>query len=72
MAPPSLDSARLCAERIASLTAATTMSASISGSSGSIASGAIFTSTISRAPVAFTVTIPPPAEDSTVSLANSS
>src|SRR5439155_2855783 len=70
--PPRRDSIRDCAERIASFVAASTMSSSICGSSGSIAFGSIFTSTISSAPVALTATIPPPADASTVSFASSS
>src|SRR5438874_8829477 len=72
MAPPSFVSTSCCAARIASLTAARTMSASSSGSSGSIASGEMVIALISSAPVALTVTIPPPAEASTVSPASSS
>src|SRR2546423_6203382 len=48
------------------------MSASMSGSSGSIALGSILISVISSPPVALTVTMPPPAEASTVSWASSS
>ena len=48
------------------------MSSSISGSSGSIALGSILISLISPAPVALTVTMPPPAVASTVSFASSS
>ena len=70
--PPSFDWASAWAERSASLTAASTMSESSSGSSGSIASGAMLISVICRSPVALTVTIPPPAEASTVSFFSSS
>src|SRR5262249_19311415 len=66
------DCASACAERSASFTAASTMSSSSSGSSGSIAFGSILISLISPAPVALTVTMPPPAEASTVSCASSS
>src|SRR2546430_6464190 len=69
--PPSLDSIRFCAARIASFTAAMIMSSSISGSFGSIAFGSILISLISPAPFATTVTIPPPAVASTVSFASS-
>ena len=72
IAGPSFDSIRLCAERSASLTAASTMSSSSSGSSGSIAFGSILISLISPPPVALTVTIPPPADASTVSFFSSS
>ena len=47
------------------------MSASSSGSSGSIASGEILIATISPAPLAVTVTTPPPADASTRSFASS-
>ena len=70
--PPSFDCARSWAFRSASFTAARTRSSSISGSSGSIASGAILIAEISPAPLAVTVTMPPPAEASTRSLASSS
>ena len=66
--PASSTPSARCAERSASLTAASTRSASISGSSGSIAFGSIVIPTISPPPVAFTVTMPPPAEASTISL----
>src|SRR4051794_39749151 len=72
MRPLIFPSIRLDADRRASLTAASTMSSSTSGSSGSIASGLIFTSVSSPEPVAFTVTIPPPAEASTTSVFASS
>ena len=71
MRPDIFDSIRPRAERSASLTAASTRSASSSGSSGSIAFGSIVMETTSPAPFAFTVTIPPPAEASTISLAAS-
>ena len=50
-----------------SLTAASTMSASISTSSGSTAAGSMRTALTSRSPLTFTVTMPPPAEASTIS-----
>src|SRR5579884_4299156 len=55
--------------RSASLTAAVTRSASISGSSGSIAFGSIRSSTTSPPAVATTVTAPPPADAVAVSFA---
>jgi hypothetical protein len=48
------------------------MSSSISGSSGSIAFGSILISRISPPPVATTLTMPPPAVASTVSVLSSS
>src|SRR5689334_14449980 len=61
-----------CAARSASFAAAMTRSASISGSSGSIAFGSIRSSLISPPAVATTVTMPPPAVASAVSFAASS
>src|SRR5262249_23213721 len=72
VAPPSLRSASSCALRSASLTAASTMSARISASSGSTAWGSILTSRTCRSPLILTVTIPPPADASTTSLRSSS
>src|SRR3954466_11129876 len=60
------------AARSASFDAARTRSASISGSSGSIAFGSIRSSLSSPLADATTVTMPPPAEASAVSLAASS
>ena len=65
--PPIFDSARSCAARIPSLTAASTMSWSISTSSGSIASGSIVSSSSRRSPLILTLTMPPPALASTIS-----
>ena len=61
------DSASFWAARIASLTAAWTISASISAPPGSTASGSIETSLITRSPEIFTLTMPPPALASTSS-----
>src|SRR5215831_6107104 len=71
-AGPSFASTSPWAERSASLTAATTMSSSISGSSGSMAFGSILISVISPSPVAVTVTTPPPAVAWTFSCFSSS
>ena len=65
--PLIFDSTSSAAERRASFAAAITMSASISGSSGSIARGSIVISTSSPPPFALTVTMPPPADASTIS-----
>ena len=65
--PPILDAASSCAARMPSLTAARTMSWSSSTSSGSTASGSIVIDLITRSPVTLTVTMPPPAEASTIS-----
>ena len=70
--PCIFDSISAFALRSASFTAARIRSESISGSSGSIALGSIVIPTISPPPVAFTVTMPPPADASTISLAASS
>src|SRR5215211_3497121 len=62
-----LEAASSCAARTASFTAACTMSWSSSTSSGSTAPGSILISCSSSSPVILTVTMPPPAEASTVS-----
>ena len=65
MIPPIFELASSCAARRPSLTAAWTISASISASSGSIASGSIEISRRVRSPPIFTLTMPPPALAST-------
>src|SRR5260221_3318392 len=65
--PPIFEPAKSWAARSASLTAAWTMSARISASSGSIASGSIAISRRVRSPPIFTLTMPPPALASTTS-----
>ena len=70
--PPIRFAASSWAERSASFTAAVTMSWRSSGSSGSIASGAILISRRCMSPVIVTLTMPPPALASTVSLLSSS
>ena len=72
MAAPIFVAASSWAERIASLTAAWTMSCSMSTSSGSTASGSIVSSLSSRSPLILTVTMPPPALASTTSFVSSS
>src|SRR6185312_7019916 len=65
--PPIFELASSCAARRPSLTAAWTISASISASSGSTASGSIEISRRVRSPPNLTLTMPPPALASTVS-----
>ena len=67
MIPPIFEAASSWAARSPSLTAAWTISASISASSGSIASGSIVISRRVRSPPIFTLTMPPPALASTTS-----
>src|SRR5215210_5774897 len=67
VAAPIFEAASSWAARTASLTAACTMSWSSSTSSGSTAPGSILISCSSSSPVIFTVTMPPPAEASTIS-----
>ena len=65
--PPIFELASSWAARRPSLTAACTISASISASSGSIASGSMTISRRVRSPPIFTLTMPPPALASTTS-----
>ena len=64
---PILSAASSWAARMPSLTAASTMSCSSSTSSGSTACGSIVIELMTRSPVTWTLTIPPPAEASTTS-----
>src|SRR3954447_9617148 len=72
VSPPSFVCWSSWAARRPSLTAASTMSWSSSGSSGSIASGAMVIALTTRSPDTLTLTIPPPAEASTSSCLSAS